>query len=137
MDSFDNEFERCARELLAYLDSEAEIERGLPFPVGFMVKQMRAAIFAKAMRTLAPAQRCRIYRHCRARRSTTDSPERISEHRVRISELTALTETFLHCPHCTAAGSGHLPILTTRLLQTLGLVHRQLGVHGQFGGVHE
>ena len=61
----DNELERSARELIAYLDSEAEVERALPSSVGFMVKQMRAAIFAKAMRTLAPAQRCRIYRHCR------------------------------------------------------------------------
>jgi len=61
----DNELECCARELIAYLDSEAELERALPVPVRFMVKQMRAAIFAKAMRTLAPAQRCRIYRHCR------------------------------------------------------------------------
>jgi hypothetical protein len=61
----DNELERCARELIAYLDNEAEVERALPSSVGFMVKQMRAAIFAKAMRTLAPAQRCRIYRHCR------------------------------------------------------------------------
>src|SRR6187397_2216593 len=61
----DNELERCARELIAYLDNDAEVERALPSSVGLMVKQMRAAIFAKAMRTLAPAQRCRIYRHCR------------------------------------------------------------------------
>ena len=61
----DNELECCARELITWLDNEAEVERALPSPVGFMVKQMRAAIFAKAMRTLAPAQRCRIYRHCR------------------------------------------------------------------------
>jgi hypothetical protein len=61
----DNELERCARELIAYLDNDAEVERALPSYIGFMVKQMRAAIFAKAMRTLAPAQRCRIYRHCR------------------------------------------------------------------------
>jgi len=62
----DNELECCARELIAYLDSVAGVEQALPSPVGFMVKQMRAAIFAKALRTLAPAQRCRIYRHCRA-----------------------------------------------------------------------
>jgi len=61
----DNELERCARELIAYLDNDAEVERALPSSVGFMVKQMRAAIFAQAMRALAPAQRCRIYRHCR------------------------------------------------------------------------
>jgi hypothetical protein len=61
----DNELESCARELIAYLDNDAEVEKALPASVGFMVKQMRAAIFAKAMRTLAPAQRCRIYRHCR------------------------------------------------------------------------
>jgi len=61
----DSELESCARELITYLDNDAEVEKALPAAVGFMVKQMRAAIFAKAMRTLAPAQRCRIYRHCR------------------------------------------------------------------------
>jgi len=61
----DNELECWARELIAYLDNEVALERALPSPVRFMVKQMRAAIFAKAMRTLTPAQRCRIYRHCR------------------------------------------------------------------------
>ena len=66
MRQIDNELEYCARELIAYLDNEAAVEKALPSPVGFMVKQMRAAIFAKAMRTLAPSQRCRIYRHCRA-----------------------------------------------------------------------
>ena len=65
LDQIDNELESCARELIAYLDNYAEVEKALPASVGFMVKQMRAAIFAKAMRTLAPAQRCRIYRHCR------------------------------------------------------------------------
>ena len=61
----DNELERCARELIAYLDNDAEVERALPSSVGFMVKQMRAAIFAKATRTLERAHRCRIYRQCR------------------------------------------------------------------------
>jgi hypothetical protein len=60
----DNELECRARELLAYPDNEAEIERALPFPVGLIVKEMRAAVFAKAVRTLAPAHRCRIYRNC-------------------------------------------------------------------------
>ena len=65
MDLLDNELERRARELLAYLDMELAIEESLPFAVGFLVEKMRAAVFAKAARTLEPAQRCRIYRHCR------------------------------------------------------------------------
>jgi len=60
----DNELEYYARELIAYLDSEAGVEKALPSPIGLMIKQMRAAIFAQAMRTLTPTQRCRIYRHC-------------------------------------------------------------------------
>jgi hypothetical protein len=65
MNKLDNELESRARELLAYLDTELAIEENLPFAVGFLVEKMRAAVFAKAARTLAPAHRCRIYRHCR------------------------------------------------------------------------
>jgi len=65
MNSIDNELECRARELLAYLDTELAIEESLPFAIGFLVEKMRAAVFAKAARTLAPAHRCRIYRHCR------------------------------------------------------------------------
>ena len=65
MERIDNELECSARELLAYLDTESEIEKSLPFIVNIFVKKMRAAVFAKAARTLEPAQRCRIYRHCR------------------------------------------------------------------------
>jgi hypothetical protein len=66
MERIDNELECSARELLAYLDTESEIEKTLPFIVNVLVKRMRAAVFAKAARTLEPAQRCRIYRHCRS-----------------------------------------------------------------------
>jgi len=65
MDQIDNELECRARELLAYLDTELAIEESLPFAVGFLVEQMRAAVFAKAARSLAPVHRCRIYRNCR------------------------------------------------------------------------
>ena len=54
-----------ARELLAYLDTDLAVEGSLPFAVSFLVEKMRAAVFAKAARTLAPAHRCRIYRNCR------------------------------------------------------------------------
>ena len=66
MNNVDNELECRAAELLAYLDTEPAIEECLPFAVGFLVEKMRAAVFAKAARTLAPAHRCRIYRRCRA-----------------------------------------------------------------------
>jgi hypothetical protein len=59
----DNELECRARKLLAYLDTEFAIEETLPFAVGFMVEKMRAAFFANAARTVAPAHRCRIYPH--------------------------------------------------------------------------
>jgi len=39
MDLLDNELERRARELLAYLDMELAIEESLPFAVGFLVKK--------------------------------------------------------------------------------------------------
>jgi hypothetical protein len=65
MNKLDNELECRARELLAYLDTELAVEESLPFAGGYLVEQMRAAIFAKTVRTLAPAQRCRIYRNCR------------------------------------------------------------------------
>ena len=65
MERIDNELECSARELLAYLDTESELEKSLPFIVNIFVKKMRAAVFAKAARTLEPGQRCRIYRHCR------------------------------------------------------------------------
>ena len=65
MDQFETELESRARELLAYLDEEPEIEQGLPFAVGFLVEKMRAAVFAKTARALPPAHRCRLYRHCR------------------------------------------------------------------------
>ena len=61
----DNKLECCARELLAYLDTELAVEESLPFAVGYLVEQMRAAVFAKTVRTLAPAHRCRIYGRCR------------------------------------------------------------------------
>jgi len=61
----DNKLECCARELLAYLDTELAVEESLPFALGFLVEQMRAAVFAKATRTLERAHRCRIYRQCR------------------------------------------------------------------------
>ena len=60
-----SELECRARELITYLESEVEIEESLPFVVRFQIEKMRAAIFAQAMRALAPAQRCRLYRHCR------------------------------------------------------------------------
>jgi len=65
MDQLDNELECRARELLAYLDTELAVEEALPFAVGFLVEKMRAGVFAKATRTLAPAHRCWIYRNCR------------------------------------------------------------------------
>ena len=65
MERIDNELECSARELLAYLDTESEIEKSLPFIVNVLVKKMRAAVFAKAARTLAPAHRCGIYGRCR------------------------------------------------------------------------
>jgi len=65
MDQLNNELECRAREVLAYLDTEAAIEDSLPFAVSFMVARMRAAVFAKTARTLAPARRCRIYGRCR------------------------------------------------------------------------
>jgi hypothetical protein len=68
MDHIDNELECRARELLAYLDTELAIEESLPFAVSFLVEKMRAAVFAKAARTLAPAHRCRLYRHLRVKR---------------------------------------------------------------------
>ena len=46
MDSIDNELECRARELLAYLDTELAVEESLPFAVGYLVEQMRAAVFA-------------------------------------------------------------------------------------------
>ena len=52
----DNELECRARELLAYLDTDLAVEEASPFAVGFLVEKMRAAVFAKAARTLAPAQ---------------------------------------------------------------------------------
>ena len=61
----DSELEFRARELLAYLDTDLAVEESLPFTVGFLVEKMRAATFAKAARTRAPAHRCRMYRHCR------------------------------------------------------------------------
>jgi hypothetical protein len=64
MNRSDNELEFRARELLAYLDTELAVEESLPFAVSYLVEQMRAAVFAKSARTLAPAQRCRLYRHC-------------------------------------------------------------------------
>jgi len=63
MEQIDNELECRARELLAYLDDEPEIEEALPFAVRFAVEQMRAARFARAWRAIAPAHRCRLYRH--------------------------------------------------------------------------
>jgi hypothetical protein len=54
-----------ARELLTYLDTELAVEESLAFAVGFLVETMRAAVFAKAARTLAPAHGCWIYRNCR------------------------------------------------------------------------
>jgi hypothetical protein len=64
MDQIDNERECRARELLAYLDDEFEMEEALPFQVAFLIEQMRAARFAEAVRCLGPAHRCRIYRRC-------------------------------------------------------------------------
>ena len=55
VDQIDNELESRARELLAYLDTDLAIEESLPFAVGYLVEKMRAAVFAKAARTLAPA----------------------------------------------------------------------------------
>jgi len=63
LNEIDNELECRARELLAYLHADVEIEESLPFAVGFLIEKMRAAVFAKAARTLAPAHRCRLYRH--------------------------------------------------------------------------
>jgi hypothetical protein len=65
MNQIDNELEYRARELLAYLDTDIAVEESLPFAVGFLVEKIRAAVFSKAARTLAPAHRCRLYRHCR------------------------------------------------------------------------
>ena len=56
MNNVDNELECRVRELLAYLDTELAIEESLPFAVSFLVEKMRAAVFARAARTLAPAQ---------------------------------------------------------------------------------
>jgi hypothetical protein len=56
MNNVDNELECRVRELLAYLDTESAVEEASPFTVGFLVEKMRAAVFAKAARTLAPAQ---------------------------------------------------------------------------------
>ena len=49
----------------AYLDTDFAVEESLPFAVGFLVEKMRAAVFAKAARTLTPAHRCRVYGRCR------------------------------------------------------------------------
>jgi hypothetical protein len=61
MNDLDNELECRARELLAYLDTDLAVEESLPFAVGFLVEKMRAAVFAQAARTLAPAHSCRIF----------------------------------------------------------------------------
>jgi hypothetical protein len=53
-----NELEFRARELLAYLDTDLAVEESLPFAVGFLVEKMRAAVFAKAARTLGPEHLC-------------------------------------------------------------------------------
>jgi len=65
LNEIDNELECRARELIAYHDTELTIEESVPFAVGFLVEKMRAAVFSKTARTLAPAHRCRIYRNCR------------------------------------------------------------------------
>ena len=52
MNIIDNELECRARELLAYLDTDLAVEESLPFAVSFLVEKMRAAVFAKAARTL-------------------------------------------------------------------------------------
>ena len=54
-----NKFEFKNRKIAA-----TAIEESLPFAAGFLVEQMRAAVFAKTARTLAPAHRCRLYGHC-------------------------------------------------------------------------
>jgi hypothetical protein len=58
MDQIDNELECRSRELPAYLDTESTIEESLPFAIAFQIKEMRAAILAKAARTFEPAQCC-------------------------------------------------------------------------------
>ena len=65
MHNVDNELECRARELLAYLDTEPPVEEALPFAIAFQIEKTRAAVFAKATRSLTPAHRCRIYRNCR------------------------------------------------------------------------
>jgi len=52
MNKLDNELECRARELFAYVDTELAIEECLPFAGSFLVEKMRAAVFAKAARTL-------------------------------------------------------------------------------------
>jgi len=43
-----------------------EVSSGyVPLAFGCLVEKLRAAVFVKAARTVAPAHRCRIYRRCR------------------------------------------------------------------------
>ena len=65
MDRIDNKLECHARELIAYLATDPNIEAGLLFAVGFKVQNMRAAVFAEIGRALMPAHRCRLYRGSR------------------------------------------------------------------------
>ena len=67
MHNVDNELECRARELLAYLDTEPPVEEALPFAIAFQIEKTRAAVFANAARTLAPAQHCRLRHDCHCR----------------------------------------------------------------------